>query len=219
MMRRFEKDGIVSSQIVVPDRLRTPVMTLAHDAPMSGHLAAQRTLQRVFRHFYWPGMCADIRRFCASCVRCQKTIAKGRVPKVPLVKMPIVKEPFQKVGVDIIGPMIPRAASGNRYVLVMVDFATRYPEAVPLKGIDAESVAEALFNMWTRTGIPEQVLTDRGTQFLSGVMQEVYRLLAIKGQQTTPYHAQCNGLVERFNGTLKSMLRKLTHEQPEEWDR
>ncbi|KAL8574595.1 hypothetical protein ACOMHN_061595 [Nucella lapillus] len=147
MMRRFEKDGIVSSQIVVPDGLRTPVMTLAHDAPMSGHLAAQRTLQRVFRHFYWPGMCADIRRFCASCVQCQKTIAKGRVPKVPLVRMPTVKEPFQKVGVDIIGPMIPRAASGNRYVLVMVDFATRYPEAVPLKGIDAESVAAALFNM------------------------------------------------------------------------
>ncbi|KAL8586530.1 hypothetical protein ACOMHN_055234 [Nucella lapillus] len=59
-------------QIVVPDRLRTPVMTLAHDAPMSGHLAAQRTLQRVFRHIFWL-------RMCASCVLCQKTVAKGRV--------------------------------------------------------------------------------------------------------------------------------------------
>eukprot|EP00745_Piridium_sociabile_P005869 TRINITY_DN137899_c0_g1_i1.p1 TRINITY_DN137899_c0_g1~~TRINITY_DN137899_c0_g1_i1.p1 ORF type:complete len:280 (-),score=57.61 TRINITY_DN137899_c0_g1_i1:5-796(-) len=73
--------------------------------------------------------------------------------------------------------------------------------------------------MWSRTGIPAQVLTDRGTQFTSQMMKEVHRLLAIKAKYTTPYHAQCNGLVERFNGTLKSMLFKLAKEQPKEWDR
>eukprot|EP00745_Piridium_sociabile_P016607 TRINITY_DN2466_c0_g1_i7.p1 TRINITY_DN2466_c0_g1~~TRINITY_DN2466_c0_g1_i7.p1 ORF type:complete len:1403 (+),score=222.61 TRINITY_DN2466_c0_g1_i7:99-4307(+) len=219
LMRKFTKDGSQASQVVVPKGLRVPIMTLAHDAPMSGHLAAQRTLNRIFQHFYWPGMCADVKRFCGSCVRCQKTVHKGRVGKVPLVKMPVVKEPFGTVGIDIIGPIIPRALSGNRYVLVMVDFATRYPEATPLKNIDTETVAEALFAMWARTGIPEKVLTDRGTQFMSSVMREVHRLLAIRGLRTTPYHAQCNGLVERFNGTLKAMLRKLAHEKPVEWDR
>ncbi|XP_076439384.1 uncharacterized protein LOC143278408 [Babylonia areolata] len=105
------------------------------------------------------------------------------------------------------------------YILTMVDYATRYPEAVPLKDITSESVAEALFNMWTRTGIPSEVLTDRGTQFTSQVMQEVYRLLSVRGLTTTPYHAQCNGLVERFNATLKTMLRRLSHERPRAWDR
>ena len=101
----------------------------------------------------------------------------------------------------------------------MVDFAARYPEAVALKSIEAPKVAEALWEMWSRVGIPAEMLTDRGTQFTSGVMKEVERLLAIKGLKTTPYHAQCNGLVERYNGTHKNMLRKLAQEQPKQWDR
>ena len=120
---------------------------------------------------------------------------------------------------DLIGPIIPASNSGHRYVLVMVDYATRYPEAVPLKNISAEEVAEAAFGIWTRTGIPEKVLTDQGSQFMGKVMTEVYKLLSITGQRTSPYHAQCNGLVERFNGTLKQMLRRLAQEQPRDWDR
>ncbi|XP_076460112.1 uncharacterized protein LOC143293089 [Babylonia areolata] len=127
--------------------------------------------------------------------------------------------PHGRVAVDIVGPIAPASESGCRYILTMVDYATRYPEAVPLKDITSESVAEALFNMWTRTGIPSEVLTDRGTQFTSQVMQEVYRLLSVRGLTTTPYHAQCNGLVERFNATLKTMLRRLSHERPRAWDR
>ncbi|KAL8572873.1 hypothetical protein ACOMHN_011122 [Nucella lapillus] len=133
--------------------------------------------------------------------------------------MPLAAEPFSRVGMDIIGPMNPMSEGGYRYVLVMVDYTTRYPEATPLKNIRAETVAEAAFDMWTRTGIPESVLTDKGSQFTGQVMKEVYRLLAIKGQYTTPYHAQCNGLVERFNGTLKRMLRSLVQDKPKQWDR
>nr|KAG5692640.1 hypothetical protein BaRGS_003530 [Batillaria attramentaria] len=73
--------------------------------------------------------------------------------------------------------------------------------------------------MWTRLGVPREVLTDNGTQFVSELMQEVNRLLCIRGLTTTPYHAQCNGLVERFNGTLKTMLRKLCQDRPRDWDR
>ncbi|XP_076465351.1 uncharacterized protein LOC143297064 [Babylonia areolata] len=166
----------------------------------------------VFASFYWPGMCADIARYCQSCPKCQRTVDKGRVP---LVKMPLMQEPFARVGLDIIGPIKPASESGCRYVLVIVDFATRYPEAAPLRTITAGVVAEAVFNLWTRTGIPSSVLTDRGTQFTGQVMQEVYRLLAIKGLQTIPYHAQCNGLVERFNETLKKMLQRLAQEKPQ----
>ncbi|KAK7089611.1 hypothetical protein V1264_025097 [Littorina saxatilis] len=101
----------------------------------------------------------------------------------------------------------------------MVDYATRYPEAVALKSIEAEKVAEALWTMWTRLGIPKEVLSDQGGQFTGAVMREVHRLLAVKGRTTTPYHAQCNGLVERFNGTLKAMIKKLCVEDPKTWDR
>ena len=73
--------------------------------------------------------------------------------------------------------------------------------------------------MYSRVGFPSEILTDLGTQFVSGIMKAVCRLLSIRKLTTTPYHAMCNGLVERFNGTLKSMLRKLCEEKPADWDR
>ena len=95
----------------------------------------------------------------------------------------------------------------------------RYPEAVPLKNIEATTVAEALVAMFSRVGVPEEMLTDCGTQFMSGVMQEVSRLLSLQQLTTTPYNPRANGLVERFNGTLKQMLKKMCNERKKDWDR
>ena len=218
LYRVFNDGEQERSQVCVPRQLRKQVMQLAHDPPMSGHLGGKKTQLRVWQDFYWPGMCGDIRRYCLSCEQCQRVTPRGKIPKVPLGKMPLPSVPFERVGVDIVGPIKP-ASDGHRYILVMVDFATRYPEAEALKNVEAETVAEALWNMWSRLGVPNQVLTDRGSQFTGRIMQEVYKLLAIKGLTTTPYHAQCNGLVERFNGTLKSMLKKLCMEEPTMWRR
>ena len=98
--------------------------------------------------------------------------------------------------------------------MTLVDFATRYPDTVPLKSITTKSVAEALVEIHSRVGIPEEVLSDMGTQFTSDVMKEVSRLLSVKQLTTTPYHPQCNGLVKKFNGTLKNILKRLCNEQP-----
>ena len=219
LFREYEKEGVIKRQVCVPKPLRNEVMRIGHDTPMAGHLGAQRTRERLWNDFYWPGMCADIRRYCRSCDRCQKVYPRGRVKKAPLGKLPLVGVPFERVAVDLIGPIIPASEEGHRFVLVMVDYATRYPEAVPLKSTDSVHVAEALLGMWARVGIPKEVLSDRGTQFVSDVMKQVHRLYAIRGLTTTPYHAQCNGLVERFNGTLKTMLKKLCDEKPNTWHR
>ena len=100
-----------------------------------------------------------------------------------------------------------------------VDHVSRYPEAVPLKNIDTETVAEAMVDMFSRVGVPQEVLHDLGTQFVSEVMKEVSWLLSIKELTSTPYHPICNGLVERFNGTMKQMLKRLCTEEPRDWDR
>ncbi|PIK41188.1 hypothetical protein BSL78_21960 [Apostichopus japonicus] len=164
-------------------------------------------------------MQADVTRYCQSCDVCQRTLPKGRVTKVPLGSMPLIEEPFQRVAVDLVGPIKPATERGHRYILVLVDYATRYPEAVPMKTIEAESVAEELLGIYSRLGFPKEVLTDQGSQFVSGVMKEVSRLLSIRRLTTTPYHAMCNGLVEKFNGTLKAMLKKMCDERPKDWDR
>ena len=186
---------------------------------MSGHMGIKKTMDRILNHFFWPGMKDDVRRFCRSCDICQRTINKGCVPKVPLGKMPLIDTPFKRVAVDIVGPIHPSSADGHKYILTLFDYSTRYPEAVALKNITTEAVAEALISIYSRLGIPEEILSDLGTQFISECMSEVERLLKIRHLSMTPYHPQCNGLVEKFNGTLKTMLRKLCADQPREWHR
>ena len=128
-------------------------------------------------------MGVDIRRYCQSCDICQRTIPKGRVTRVPLGEMPIIDTPFERVAVDIVGPIKPMT---DRGLLVLIDYATWYPEAVPLKSVEEEVVAEEMLVMFTRLGVPKQILTDQGTQFTSSVMKELHRLLSIKPLVTSP---------------------------------
>ena len=95
-------------------------------------------------------------------------------------------------------------------VHTLVDYANRYPEAVPLKTITTEAVAEALLDIYRRVGIPEELLTYQGTQFISECMQEVSTLLSIKGLPSTTYHPISNRLVQKWNRTSKSMLKSLS---------
>ena len=111
-------------------------------------------------------MQGDITSFCRSCDVCQKTTAKRSVPRVPLGDMPLIDMPFRRVAVDLVGPISPPSEKGHRYILTLVDYTTRYPEAVPLKSIETETVAEALLDMHSHLGIPEEVLSDYGTQFV-----------------------------------------------------
>ena len=121
--------------------------------------------------------------------------------------------------VCLVGPIHPLSEKGHRYIFTLVDYATRYPEAIPLKSISTEAVAEALVDIYSRLGVPEEVLSDMGTLFVSECMKEVSRLLRIRQLTTTPYPPMCNGLVEKFNGTLKTMLQRLCTEQPKQWYR
>lgn len=206
-------------QLVIPHLLREAVMKMAHEGIMSGHQGTRSTTERILREFYWPGIYADVKRFVKSCDVCQRTTPKGKVGVAPLGNMPIIETPFQRVAVDIIGPLRPASEKGNRYILTMVDFATRYADAVALPNIDSVHVAEGLLEMFSRVGFPKEILTDRGTSFTSGLMEEVNRLLSMKSLHTTPFHAMGNGMVEKYNGTLKTMLRRMCREKPKCWDR
>ena len=186
---------------------------------MSGHLGINKTMDRVLTEFFLPGVCGDVSRFCKSCDICQRTIQKGRVTKVPLGKLPLIDTPFKRVAVDIVGPIERRSERKSRYILTMIDYATRYPEAVPLPGIETERVAEALVEMFSWVGNPDEMLTDCGSQFSAEVMKEVSRLLSLKQITTTPYHPICNGLIERFHMSLKQMLCRMYAERPKDWDK
>jgi len=212
-------NGVVFTQLMLPSGLRNRVIRMAHDSIMIGHQGIAKRRDRVLLQFWYPRSTADIVRYCKSCDICQRTVAKGRVTKVPLGEMPIIETPFERVVVDLIGEIKPKTDRGHKWILTVIDYATRYPEAVALKDISTETVAEALVEIYSRVGIPKEVLSDQGTQFVSNVMKEVSRLLSVRQLVTSPYHPICNGLVEKFNGTLKAMLKKVSSEKLQEWDR
>ena len=211
--------GRVFEQLIIPSEIRKGVLKIAHDGIMSVHLGIRKTTDKILSEFFWPTVRKDVRLYCKTCDVCQKTTAKGRISKLPLRKMPLVDIPFSRIAIYIVGPINPPTNDGNGFILTVVDYTTRYPEAKALKKIDSETVAEKLVEIYSRVGIPREVLTDQGKQFTSALMKEVERLLSVKQLTTTPFHFSCNGLVERFNGAFKSMLRKLSEEQPRQWDR
>lgn len=204
-------------QLVIPSTLRAKVLDLGHSIPWSGHLGQEKTEQRILNRFYWPGFYKDIVEYCKSFPQCQLSARSKRGLKAPLLSLPIIDVPFSRIAMDIVGPL-ERSRAGHRYILVICDYATRYPEAFPLRHIKARQIANCLLQVFSRVGIPKEVLTDQGTNFTSRSLRQVYSLLGIRGIKTTPYHPQTDGLVKRFNQTLKAMLRKFVSESGADWD-
>ena len=209
--------GDIVDQLVIPTQCRSTIIRLAHEVPLGGHLGRKKTIQRIGQRFYWPTLYRDVANHCRSCKACQLDSSR-RVSRVPLMPLPIIAEPFRRIAMDIVGPL-PKSRGGKRYILVVCDYATRYPEAIPLRSIDAEHVAEELVHLFTRVGIPEEILTDQGANFMSALLYETYKLLKVKPIRTSPYHPQTDGLVERFNQTLKAMLRKTAKSEGKDWDK
>ena len=133
--------------------------------------------------------------------------------------MSLVDLSFKRVAIDLIDPISPRGKAGHRYILTLVNYAMRYLETVLLKDIDTETVAEALVDIFSLLEIPEEILSDLGTRFVSDCMKEVARLLSMKQLRTTPHHHRCNVMTENFNETLKTTLKRLCSEQPKLWHR
>ena len=219
LYRQFTKGNNVTWQLVVPVGFREKVLRLAHETLLTGHLGIKKTLDRVVSEFFWPGVCGDVARFCKSCDICQRTIQKGRVTKVPLGKMPLIDTPFKRVAVDIVGPIEPRSDKKSRDILTMIDYATRYPEAVALPSIETERVAEALIAMFSRVGIPSEMLMEHESRVTIEVMNEVSRLLSLQQLTTIPYRPYSKGPVERFHAMLKRVLLTMCAERPNDWDK
>lgn len=218
LYRTVTLQGHATRQLVVPAALRKQAMFVAHHTPLSGHRGKTKTLKRLENSFVWPRMTSDVDRYVGSCHQCQVT-STAPVPKVPMGITKLSAEPFSQVAVDIVGPLNPASSSGKRFLLVYVDLATRYPDAIPLSSITTEAVAQALFEICSRVGFPEQITSDNGGQFTSYHFQGFCDLLEMRQITTSVYHAQSNGTCERFNGTLKRCLRKLVQDIPRQWDR
>ena len=222
MHRKFknvEYNGVkYFDRIVVPQAYRPEILRIAHTIPIAGHMGQEKTRERIEPHFHWPGCLKEINDYCATCPECQIVARKMKALRAPLLSLPIVSEPFRKVAIDLIGEL-PRSKNGYKYILTLVDYATRYPEAVPLRNTSSRHIADALINIFCRVGIPEELVSDQGSNLIGELMKQLYESLGITKINVSTYHPEANGLVERFNGTLKTLLRKFVDDNVRDWDK
>ena len=204
-----------SLRVVVATEDRERLFREAHDGKFSGHLRENKVYGILERHYWWPGMRKDIASWCRACLTCAARHV-GRSVKPPLTPIP-VGGPFDRVGVDVL--QLPLTKRGNKYALVFMDYLTKWPEVFAICDQTAPTIARHLVeHIITRHGVPNQILSDRGANFLSGLMTAIHDVMGIQRANTTAYHPQTDGLVERFNRTLLDMLAKTSKEHHHDWD-
>ncbi|XP_061098630.1 uncharacterized protein LOC133128839 [Conger conger] len=216
LYRVCNPQGEEVEQLLVPQPFVPRVLYLGHTHLLGAHLGMEKTYERILARFYWPGVKKAVEDYCRHCAVCQLHSPKVTL-RNPLIPLPIIDVPFRRIAMDMVGPL-PKSSRGHRYILVILDYATRYPEAVPLRTATGKAVARELFLLFSRVGIAEELLTDQGSCFMSGVLKEMCRLLKVTQLRTSVYHPQTDGLVERFNQTLKAMLRKMIETDGKDWD-
>ena len=187
---------------LVPLTWRRTVFDSLHGLSHPGIRATQKLITA---RFVWPGINSDVRRWTRSCLQCQRAKVQ-RHTHAPLSTFPNPDARFDVIHIDLVGPLPP--SRGFTYLLTCVDRFTRWPEAIPLTSITAESVAQAFLAGWiSRFGVPSTIVTDRGRQFESQLWNSLMSLLGSKRSRTTSYHPQTNGMVERFHRQLKAALK------------
>ena len=161
-------------------------------------------------------MYSDAEKLAKACPECAVAMGTSRKKRPPLHPIPVLR-PFQILGIDVMD--LPVTEKGNRHVVVIQDLFTKWPLVFPVPDQKASRVAKLVVEeVVPLFGVPESLLSDRGTNLLPCLVLDVCKMLGITKLNTTAYHPQCDGAVERFNRTLKTILRKHAARFGNQWD-
>ncbi|KAJ8353335.1 hypothetical protein SKAU_G00209020 [Synaphobranchus kaupii] len=217
LYRRWQAPGQGSDilQLLVPRALHPDVLRLVHGSVGAGHFGNNKTLHRLRGKFHWPGCRHDVKLHVHCCNSCTAQKGPNQRSRAPL-QQHLVGGPHGTGGGGR-SRALPRHDSGNRYILVAMDYFTKWPEAFAIPDQSAATTAERLVEeMFTCFGAPAELHSEQGRNFESQLLAEVCKRL---GVTKTPLHPQSDGLVERFNRMLATQLAILASQHQRDWDR
>ena len=189
------------------------LLYMMHDHELSAHFGIKATQEKIKEKYWWEKMNKDIEEYVRSCDKCQRRNKPKRENELNPIQ---VKTPFYQIGIDFVGPL-PMTKNRKRYIIVAMDYFTKWPEARATKRDTAEEVVKFLYeDIICRHGCPQKIISDRGKHFDNDLIQRLTKKFNIKHNLSTAYHPQTNGLVERFNKTLCESLAKL--QEDKQWD-
>jgi hypothetical protein len=198
------EEDVEDAQLVVPSHERPRIMQDYHDAPTAGHYGVERTLKRIAHRYYFTGMRHYVTEYLKNCADCQRYKASTQKP-AGLVQTPAYNRRFEVLSVDLFGPL-PETPTGEKWIFIVEDTATKWVELFGLTRATADECARVLINqVFFRYGLPRQLISDNGVQFVSSVMQHICDYFSIKQSLIPLYHPQAN-MVERKNRDLKPRL-------------
>eukprot|EP00795_Rhopilema_esculentum_P001556 gene1556-16005_t len=217
VFRRFRgKQGRTRKQLIVPKTMVAQLLVKFHDNPLSGHPGFFRTYRKIQMSYFWPTMKSDIKRHVRHCKDCARFKSTKPATKTPLKSIE-TERPVQIVAMDFVGPL-PKSDQGNQYALVLVDHFTRWPVVYPVEDTEAETVARSLRTFIHCYGCPEELLSDRGSQFTSKLVKALCKQLGVKNIFTCSFRPSTNGLNEHLNGTLFNAVKIYASKRPPTWD-
>jgi hypothetical protein len=209
------EEDVEDAQLVVPSHERPRLMQDYHDAPTAGHYGVERTLQRIAHRYYFTGMRRYVTEYLKNCADCQRYKASTQKP-AGLVQTPAYNRRFEVLSVDLFGPL-PETPTGEKWIFIVEDTATKWVELFGLTRATADECARVLINqVFFRYGLPRQLISDNGVQFVSSVMQHICDYFSIKQSLIPLYHPQAN-MVERKNRDLKPRLAILVGDDHTSW--
>ena len=226
----FMEDGVLrkktesGSVYVVPDKQVDKVLDYAHGTFLAGHYGISKTYFKLVKRYYFPNLITRLTEHIESCRPCIRRKMPSRKPKPALQPIPVDHLDIGgTISYDFKGPLPTSSKSvlyqcHNRFVLSIVDFATRYVLAVPTPSMEARVVAEVILSAWIpRFGVPRTVISDRAKSFTGIVMKTIYGALQVDVNITAAYNPNANGLIEQTNRNISSLLMVMLEEGVEDW--
>ena len=208
-------------QLYLPvGELRQRVLYEAHDARTSGHLGRDKTMERLRRQYYWPGVGADVHTYVRTCPSCQKNKPGNAKPIGLLRPLPIPTEKWEQVSLDLITQLPACKGSGYDTIVTFVDRLTKMIHLAPTHTtVTAEGVADIFMNtVFRHHGMPRVMVSDRDSKFTSDFWRALFKYTGTRLNMSTAYHPQTDGQTERANRTIEDMLRACVSPHHDDWD-